>query len=162
MSLHTDCLSCAFSQDTDRRTPLIVACENNHTGIVRLLVAAGAACDFACTKGIGERRTPLSICANCGYADIAVILCNAGATVGALDGNGRTYLTIAATRGWQKVVVVLLEAGADVNATEQGGDGATALIAAVGCCRHRDSKRYMSVREREGGGVNVHKRDIYI
>lgn len=65
-------------QDTQNRTPLRVAIENNKAEVARVLCEAGASTSLA----IGpERRTPLHFAANKGFIACAEVLLRHGAVI---------------------------------------------------------------------------------
>ena len=89
---------------------------HGHTGIARLLVAAGA--DVNATSRRGE--TPLHSTVYWGHREIAALLIANGADVKATDREGHTPLHAAAMAGWDSVELLIAN-GADVNAKVVSG-----------------------------------------
>jgi len=93
----------------DGHRPLEYAVANGFTGLVNVLLEAGASLDFA-EPQLG--CSPLHIAALRGYADIARALIDHGAQVGALNTAGETPLELAGRYGHAGVVGLLVERGA--------------------------------------------------
>jgi ankyrin repeat protein len=83
------------SKDFDGATPLIVAVENGHLEVTRLLLASRA--DVSATNGGGQ--TPLHVAAIVGQKDAAKLLLDNEAPVDARDGRSQTPLHFAAMHG---------------------------------------------------------------
>ena len=106
---------------------LVLAAEEGHLEVVRLLLESGADKDTAGTNS----WTALHFAALNGHFQVVRLLLEAGADKDAADTGGWTALRIAAEEGHLEVVRLLLEAGADKDAADTDGD--TALhIAALG------------------------------
>lgn len=117
------------------RTPLQMAAEMGHAGIVETLLQAAANINEEGAKDDG--RTALAAAAGGGHQTVVKILLKAGADVnapaerGGNNGNkGQTALQAAAGGGHTEVVRILLANGADCNAPS-ASDGRTALQAAA-------------------------------
>lgn len=112
------------SADIDRRTdggfgftPLALAAQEGHYGIVKLLLQNGARQSVRNDGGC----TALIMSAIHGHAQVAQLLIDSGAEVDAADSNGVTSLYSAALKGHPKVVKLLIEAGAGVNICASDG-----------------------------------------
>lgn len=112
------------SADIDRRTedglgfsPLALAAQEGHYGIVKVLLQKGARQSVRTDGGC----TALIMSAIHGHARVAKLLIDSGADVDASDSNGVTSLYSAALKGHPKVVKVLIEAGAGVNICASDG-----------------------------------------
>jgi ankyrin repeat protein len=93
-----------------RTTPLQLASEHGHVGVINQLVAAGANIFAAADKGALQ---PLHVAAAMGHVEAVSTLLAAGAAVDALDSQNRTPLALTASEGRPEAVVMLLTAGAD-------------------------------------------------
>jgi ankyrin repeat protein len=115
------------------KTPIIYAAEHGHAGVIRLLLAAGAAVDAAEPTSMiaGTGRTALLYAAAQGHTEALRALLAAGANANAVDHAGTTALIHAAARGDLQAVRALMEAGADLNLKNQD-PGQSALEAAAG------------------------------
>ncbi len=98
-------------------TALIVAAYCGHTGVVRLLLTAGA--DVHATNSQG--RSALFQAADQGHAQIVVLLARAGAAVDTAALFGQTALHIAAWQGHHAVVLALLASGARLDLRDDAG-----------------------------------------
>ncbi len=105
--------------DAEGHLPIAMASDNGATEIVAALLENGARTDvtereFACT--------PLHIAAVRGYREIARMLLDRGAQVGAQNARGDTPFDLAARYGQRDVAELLLEHGATgrMPATDQG------------------------------------------
>ncbi len=96
---------------------LLVACENGHGEIARVLLIAGVEVNVTDARG----STPLHLaCAN-GHRDIARVLLDRGAEVNVKDEYGNTSLHGACENGHRDVARVLVEHGAEVNVVNNLG-----------------------------------------
>lgn len=96
------------------RTPLHLACELGHVGVVRVLLKKGAQVSSRTLFGL----TPLHVACERGLAEVVRVLLQHGASLG----GGRisrveTPLHIACWQGNTDVVKLLLQSGADANAS---------------------------------------------
>lgn len=96
-------------------TPLIYACANNRTEILRLLIQKGA--DVR-SKGKGG-RTALHLAAEKGHAEMVSQLIKSGAFVNAQNEKGMTPLHLACKNGHIESAKRLIENGADIEATTE-------------------------------------------
>ncbi|MGW1958397.1 ankyrin repeat domain-containing protein [Streptomyces sp. NPDC001920] len=101
---------------SEGRTALDLAACAGHTGVVRVLLAAGA--DPQQKAGEYDESTPLCLAAMHGHRAVVQVLLEAGATTGAQGRMRSTPLVLAATTtesGHPQTVDVLLHHGADIN-----------------------------------------------
>ena len=91
------------------KTPLIMACEGGHVGVVQALVQGGALVQQSDEAG----RSPLHTACALGQAECVRILLAAGAWCWALDNNQETPLQVARAAGHEASVEVMVAAGAD-------------------------------------------------
>lgn len=106
----------------DRSTPIMVAAQRDHVGVVSTLLAHGASVQEVDTLGY----TPLMYATN---AQIAKMLVDKGANVNVRGKDNQTPLLKASSKGAAEVTRILLSKGADVNA--KGRKGQTALIMSI-------------------------------
>ena len=66
------------------KTALMVASENGHTDVVRVLCDAGANKDAQCRNGTNA----IMLASQNGHTDVVRVLCDAGADMNALDKEG--------------------------------------------------------------------------
>ncbi|MBM62365.1 MAG: hypothetical protein CL484_05395 [Acidobacteria bacterium] len=93
--------------------PLILACQNSNSVLVKSLLDAGAEANFA----VGTGETGLMGCARTGNLEAVTALVEAGADVSQSEqGERQTALMWAVAHGHTKVARLLLEHGADVRA----------------------------------------------
>ena len=98
------------------KSPMNVAAERGHLGVVQLLLEAGADKDAAKADGV----TALMAAALKGHLEVVRLLLEAGADKNVARADGATALMGAAQNGCLEVVRLLLEAGADKNAGPAG------------------------------------------
>ena len=116
------------SENSYHRTPLYLAAEHGHLGMVKLLLDKGS--DVNAQDN--HWGTALQAASLGGYEQIVKLLINKGADVNAQGGGGwsRNALQRASEVGHDQIVRLLLDHGADVNV--QGGHLDNALGAACG------------------------------
>lgn len=98
-------------------TPLALAAQEGHYGIVKVLLQNGARVSARSDGGC----TALIMAAIHGHAQVAQLLIESGADVDARDCNGVTSVYSAALKGHPKIVKLLIEAGAGVNISASDG-----------------------------------------
>ncbi|HEU0096099.1 MAG TPA: ankyrin repeat domain-containing protein, partial [Rhizomicrobium sp.] len=103
--------------DVSGTSPLALACELGHPGIVSDLLDAGADAKTTRADGISA----LAMCAGTSTTDAMGQLIAKGADVNAADPQGQTVLMWAAAKGRTDNVAFLLKHGANVNAVSQKG-----------------------------------------
>ncbi|RYN17333.1 hypothetical protein AA0112_g12092 [Alternaria arborescens] len=141
------------SVDKIGRTPLLIAAEHGHPGVIELLLEEGAevnatskignalyAASYSNRKEVvelllgkdidinvrsGKYGTPLQAASAKGHKGIVALLSDKGADVNARGGMCITALHTASRFGHKEVVALLLDKGADINA--QGESYGTAL-----------------------------------
>lgn len=109
----------------DGATPLFLAAQEGHCGLVQLLITTGAALDLSDEDGI----SPLYIAAYQGHNDVVEILLEAGADPNQLGKDSTSPLYIASQEGYANIVEMLAERGADINAADR--EGTTPLLMAA-------------------------------
>lgn len=110
-------------KNSNRLTPLMIACERNHQEIVQLLMEHNAIITVD-----SKERSPLAIASFCGCLDVAEYLLSLEkfkAMLNEKDVNNCTPLWLAARTGNLKMVKLLLEAGADASIV--GAEGLSIL-----------------------------------
>ena len=122
-------------------TPLHWAARNDHLGVLRLLLGAGAQATAADRYGI----TPLSLAAMNGSAPVIAALLEVGADARGRVGDGETVLMAAARTGRIDAARLLLDRGADPNAREPW-QGETAAMWAAGE-NHGEMVRLLAARK---------------
>jgi ankyrin repeat protein len=112
----------------DGHTPLLVACRDGHTDIVRQLLAAGA--DVNAVEPVFG-AVPLHKAVYNGHADITRLLVEAPDVVLGVQGatNGYSPLHDALWHGFEECARILVEAGAELRT--RGHDGKTPLDLSV-------------------------------
>jgi ankyrin repeat protein len=97
-------------------TPLYLASEGGHAGVVNALLGAGADANLTAFGGV----TPLMMAASSGEPEVVELLIAAGAKVDAAeDGRGQTPLIFAAAFNRTDVIGVLLEHGANLDQVDK-------------------------------------------
>ena len=119
LPLRPDCM-----RAEDGATALILASENGHLEVARLLCEAGTDKDMATQDG----GTALMAASANGHLEVARVLCEAGSDKDKAKQDGAMPLIFASANGHLEVSRVLCEAGADKDKALQ--DGATSLIMA--------------------------------
>jgi ankyrin repeat protein len=122
----------ANSKGESGMTPLMVACEEGHMGVVRVLLRHTG------TEGLQVRDdkgwTALHYAAAAGRAEVSTCLLTKGALANLRDGEGRTPLILASWKGHLGVVRVLADRMAGQELEQTDNKGWTALHwAAEGC-----------------------------
>ena len=104
-------------------TPLLWACQNGHTNIVKTLLEKGANV-FASSF---TKKTALHFAAQSGQVDLVDILINEGLKVDSKDKNFVTPLIDACCKGQKATFEYLLKKGANINATTCHGNNSLHL-----------------------------------
>jgi len=137
------------ARDKDSWTPLHEACYDGHTGLVRLLIEAGADVNgdnwgetplhIVCSSGDlnmlrlllkapekdlnaqdpDNGNTPLYVASRYGFVDLAEALLDHGACANIENNNGDTPLHGACKYGYTPTARALLDHGADINASNR-------------------------------------------
>ena len=95
-------------------SPLCVACQDGHTGLVRDMLAAGAKIDLQTKDG----KSPLYVACQEGRTKVVHTLLSRGARVDLLACGAESALHVACCKGHMEVVCALLSAGAEVDQQE--------------------------------------------
>jgi ankyrin repeat protein len=95
--------SCRDLQTSDGRTPLHIALENEHEGIVDLLVQQAASLTTTDKKG----RTPLHAAIESGSELAVTQLVSAGADVNVVQSDGATPISVAVENRWDQLASFL-------------------------------------------------------
>lgn len=97
------------------KTVLILAAEQGHLEMVKLLVASGADVDLSDRPGKRFGKTPLMYAADYGHSEVVKFLLSSGATVDAQDKRGQTALfyAVVSDTANPESVEALLKNGAD-------------------------------------------------
>jgi ankyrin repeat protein len=130
---HCNIDSCT-TDDGGRHTPLILAAENGHLEVCRLLLDWGAKVD---TEG-NDKQTALIKAALNGHLEVCRLLLDRGAKVDTHSWWNNTALIWAAWNGHMSVVKFLVERGADVRFRNVDSGSAAA---------HARSKGYNAVAD---------------
>lgn len=97
--------------EDDGSTPLMLACQNGHELVVKLLLAWGAEPNLYMEDG----WTAVMLASENDLSALVPKLASAGADLDMTLANGWTALMLASARGYYNTAVALLDAGADVN-----------------------------------------------
>lgn len=118
---------------TDKDTPLIMACQNGHTQVVKKLIEIGVnPCHISREW---THRTALLAAAEWGHLECVHLLLatTARRQIDFQDSYLRTSLMLAAQRGYAQVVKALLAANAQVNLKDHVLSNALSHAAGTGC-----------------------------
>jgi len=137
------------SHDNQTFTPLMYAVGTGYSGIVQIMITAGA--DVNAQNN--NNRTALIWAAIGGHTLSAKILIAAGAVIDSKDYTGATALAWAAYYGHADVVLLLIAANTDVNVTDN--NGATPLILTM-----EDQGHLITVQILVTAGANPDLRNI--
>jgi len=103
-------------------TVLIIAAQNNHMEIVKMLLEKGANFEVKChSRSWCLGKDTLIYAANFGNLDIIKLLLAKGANINVQDKVGNSPLMMAARNGYETVTQFLLDNGANVNLINDGG-----------------------------------------
>ena len=94
---------------TWQQPALLIASNQGHLDVVRLLLEAGSDKNLADDHG----ATALIVASNQGHIDVVRLLLEAGADKNLANNGGRTALTLASASAHDDIAQLLLEAGAD-------------------------------------------------
>ena len=141
-----------MADDTDGgRTPLILACRNDHIDIAEYLLDQGVDIE---ARDLELGRTALVHACVGDHRAIAALLLRRGVDVNVHDGYGCTPLILATADGHDEIIKLLLkEKELDINATEEGTHW-TALHSAVW------NERSLSLRLLLDAGADVRIVDV--
>ncbi|MFA5370701.1 MAG: ankyrin repeat domain-containing protein [Sideroxydans sp.] len=115
--------------DAESATALMHAAHRGDLAMVSLLLNAGADVNAADPAGwTALMKSCYNSELDCGFADVAQALIDAGANIEAPIGYGVRPLMLAAGYGETAVVEMLLRAGADVLAKNEGGYTALMMV----------------------------------
>ncbi|CAM9886844.1 unnamed protein product [Choristocarpus tenellus] len=123
-------------------SPLHLASERGHVGVVRELLSAGADPKRANQEG----ATPLHLAARYSYPEVVVELLTSGITVDLKNPAGETPLHTAARYAKSECVADLLRLGADENAISDAGDTPVAVVGKLN--ERKDQTRFAVAEER--------------
>ncbi|XP_071836319.1 uncharacterized protein [Apostichopus japonicus] len=112
-------------------TPLHLACQSGHEGLVRLLLnSPGVQPDIST---IMQGTIPLHLAARSGFTAVVGLLLSKSTTqLQAKDKRGRTGLHLASANGHYDMVSLLLGQGSDINASDRNGWTALHFAAKAG------------------------------
>lgn len=112
-------VNAAAGRDWGFRTPLHLAAEDNHPGIVSFLLDRKANFDATCANGF----TALHLSANTGASNCVALLIKAGAKLDIRDDFGRNAIHLAASNGHIEVVQRICQANKGmVDITDKDGN----------------------------------------
>lgn len=114
----------------DGFTPLMMAAQEGHDGVVRILLQKGARLDIECE----DKATALLLSAQFGHVAVTKLLVDAGANLEHSNVYGCTPLHLAALSGHFGVVEVLTGAGAKLEALSEEFSTPLHLAAQHGSC----------------------------
>lgn len=145
----------ASARDSEGHTPLFLAIQKSHCGVVSALLAdADVARRTVGLRCGNQSRTALDLAAADGNVGLVRLLIQRGADVNAAGSDGRTALHTAAAGGHQDVIHILVEHGANVDTADSDGWTAVLFAASSGRCHVGALKALV-----EGHGANVNAAD---
>lgn len=115
-------------RDRNGQTPLSLAAENGHEGIVQMLLERGTTTETQDSKS----QTPLLLAAVNGHESVVQMLLERGARTEPNTKYGHTPLSLAAAKGHEGIVQMLLQRGADTEYRNPSGQTPLLLAAEEG------------------------------
>ncbi|MDP3267533.1 MAG: ankyrin repeat domain-containing protein [Legionella sp.] len=110
-------------------SPLYISAQNNHLGVLNVLLEAGCAVNLVNTS---DTRTALFVACFKGYTEIVAALLNHKAEVDLADNQGLTPLMAAAMNGHESVIRQLVQAGTHLDAISSRAHSALMLAQSFG------------------------------
>lgn len=105
------------SEDSEGRTPLLLAAENGQNDILEFLLSKGGSVNEKNKEGF----TPLHAAAAAQQTEMLKLLLSKGASVNARSERGFSPLSIAVAADYEEGVKLLIYSGAEINATDLVG-----------------------------------------
>ena len=133
-------------------SPLMIASQGEHYGVVSSIITEGADANFRGPKG----ETPLLLAVRHAHKNmeaaiqIVALLVEHGANVNAATNDGETCVTRAAVLNYPKLLRYLVDNGGDVNSTSTGGDTPISYVESFAVHRGK-RKQVLKILEDAGG-----------